>query len=158
MFVAVKCGQKGVMCGCWQCWYHTDCMGMSTHTYGNLDKSKVIWISGACGDPNYSACHLFTASITDTSNTFDSLGSLDGDGSLSLGSPMATSSPVDKPIKTPYSFKGVLHPWALFLKILSIFSKNKATSDKISYGFGQKCPKELKNHSSTTAETIVLKL
>ena len=60
-----------------------------------------------------------------------------------------------------YTFKllkGVLHPWALFLKIVCIFSKNKATSDKISYGFGQKCSKELKNHSSTTAETIVLKL
>ena len=27
-------------------------------------------------------------------------------------------------------FKGVLHPWALFLKTLCIFSKNKATSDK----------------------------
>ena len=41
-------------------------------------------------------------------------------------------------------FKGVLHPWALFLKTLSIFSKNTATSDKVSYGSGQKCSKELK--------------
>ena len=56
------------------------------------------------------------------------------------------------------SFKGVLHPWALFLKILCIFSKNKATSDKVSNGFGQKCSKELKNHSFTSAETIVVKL
>ena len=54
--------------------------------------------------------------------------------------------------------KGVLHPWALFLKILCIFSKNKATSDNISYGFGQKCSKELKNHSFTSVETIVVKL
>ena len=54
--------------------------------------------------------------------------------------------------------KGVLHPWALFLKILCIFSKNKATSDKVSYGFGQKCSKELKNHSFTSTETIVVKL
>ena len=55
-------------------------------------------------------------------------------------------------------FKGVLHPWALFLKILCIFSKNKATSDNVSYGFGQKCSKELKNHSFTSVETIVVKL
>ena len=39
--------------------------------------------------------------------------------------------------------KGVLHLWALFSKTLCIFSKNKATSDKVSYGSGQKCSKEL---------------
>ena len=31
-------------------------------------------------------------------------------------------------------------------------------SNKVSYGFGQKCSKELKNHSFTSAETIVVKL
>ena len=56
------------------------------------------------------------------------------------------------------ALKGVLHPWALFLKILYIFSKNKATLDKVSYGSGQKCSKELKNHSFTSVETIVVKL
>ena len=45
-----------------------------------------------------------------------------------------------------------------FLKTLPIFSKNKATSDKVFYGSGQKCSKELKNHSLTLVETIVLKL
>ena len=54
--------------------------------------------------------------------------------------------------------KGVLHLWALFLKTLCIFSKNKATSDKVSYGSGQKCSKELKNLSFTSVETIVVKL
>ena len=54
--------------------------------------------------------------------------------------------------------KGVLHPWALFLKVLCIFSRNKATSDKVSYGSGQKCSKKLKNHSFTLVETIVVKL
>ena len=54
--------------------------------------------------------------------------------------------------------KGVLHLWALFLKTLCIFSKNKATSDKVSYGSGQKCSKELKNYSFTSVETIVVKL
>ena len=57
-----------------------------------------------------------------------------------------------------HRLKGVLHPWALFLKTLCIFSKNKATSDKVSYGSGQKCSKELKNHSFTSVETIVVKL
>ena len=56
------------------------------------------------------------------------------------------------------TIKGVLHPWALFLKTLCIFSKNKATSDKVSHGSGQKCSKELKNHSFTLVETIVVKL
>ena len=54
--------------------------------------------------------------------------------------------------------KGVLHLWALFLKNLCIFSKNKATSDKVSNGCGQKCSKELKNYSFTSVETIVVKL
>ena len=54
--------------------------------------------------------------------------------------------------------KGVLHLWALFLKTLCIFSKNKATLDKVSYGSGQNYSKELKNHSFTPVETIVVKL
>ena len=57
-----------------------------------------------------------------------------------------------------HSFKGVLHPWALFLKTLCIFSKNKAISDKVSYESGQKCSKELTNHSFTSVETIAVKL
>ena len=55
-------------------------------------------------------------------------------------------------------FKGLQHTWVLFLKTLYIFSKNKATLDNLSYGFGQKCSKELKKHSFTSAETIVVKL
>ena len=54
--------------------------------------------------------------------------------------------------------KGVLHLWALYLKTLCIFSQNKATSDKVFYGSGQKCSKELKNHSFTSVKTIVVKL
>ena len=57
-----------------------------------------------------------------------------------------------------FDLKGVLHLWALFLKTLCIFSKNKATSDKVSYGSGQKCSKELENYSFTSVETIVVKL
>ena len=36
------------------------------------------------------------------------------------------------------SLKGVLHLWALFSKTLCLFSKNKATLDKETYGSGQK--------------------
>ena len=56
------------------------------------------------------------------------------------------------------NIKGVLHPWALFLKTLCIFSKKKATSDKVSYRSGEKCSKELKNQSFTSVKTIVVKL
>ena len=56
------------------------------------------------------------------------------------------------------NIKGVLHPWALFLKALCIFSKNKATLDKASCGSGQTCSKELKNHSFISAEAVVVKL
>ena len=54
--------------------------------------------------------------------------------------------------------KGELHPWVLFLKTLCMFSKNKATLDKVSYGCGQKCSKEFKNHSFTSVEATVVKL
>ena len=59
--------------------------------------------------------------------------------------------------KRKNSVKGVQHPWALFLKTLYICLKNKVTLDKISYGSGQKYSKELKYHSSTSVETIVVK-
>ena len=39
--------------------------------------------------------------------------------------------------------KGVQHLWAVFLKILCLFSKHKADLGKVSYGSGQKCYKEL---------------
>ena len=45
-----------------------------------------------------------------------------------------------------------------FWRLMCIFSKNKATLDKVSYGSGQKFSKELKNHSFTSVETIVVKL
>ena len=58
-----------------------------------------------------------------------------------------------------YSYiKGVLHPWALFLKTLCIFVKNKATLDKLTNGSGQKCSVKLKNHSFPSVETIVVTL
>ena len=69
-----------------------------------------------------------------------------------MGDKLAAEGPEEKWVK------GVLHPGALFLKTLCIFSKSKATLDKVSYGSGQKCSKELKNHSFTSVETIVVKL
>ena len=54
-------------------------------------------------------------------------------------------------------FKGVQLHLALSLKTLCIFSTKKATLDKESDGFGQKCSKELNNHSFASVETIVVK-
>ena len=56
------------------------------------------------------------------------------------------------------SLKEVLHPWTLFLKILCVFSNNKATLHKVANGSDWKCSKELKNHSFISVETMVLKL
>ena len=56
------------------------------------------------------------------------------------------------------SLRGYSTPGPKFLKTLCIFSQNKATLDKITYGSGQKCSKELKNYSFTSVETIVAKL
>ena len=55
--------------------------------------------------------------------------------------------------------KGVQHPWAflILLKTLCIFSKYKATLDKVFYESGQKCSKELRNHSFIPVEIIVVK-
>ena len=73
---------------------------------------------------------------------------------------LANSSPEigAKQPRVPIPVKGVLHLWASFFKTLCIFSKNKATLDKVSYGPGQKYSKELKNHSFTSVETTVVKL
>ena len=57
-----------------------------------------------------------------------------------------------------YNIHGVQHPWTLFLKTSCIFSRNKATLDNKSYQSYQKCSKKLKYHSSTLADTIVVKL
>ena len=54
--------------------------------------------------------------------------------------------------------KGVLHPWTLFLKTLPIFSKNKATLEKVSNGSDYKRSKVLKKYCFISVETIVVKL
>ena len=72
-------------------------MGMETRTYENLNMSRVMWICNACGVPNYSACHFFSS--IETSNSFSSLPSLNGEGAI-LGSPRAASTPVDKESNT----------------------------------------------------------
>ena len=54
--------------------------------------------------------------------------------------------------------RGYCTPGPYFWRFCTFSQKNKATSDKVSYGSGQKCSKELKNHSFTSVETIVVKL
>ena len=70
------------------------------------------------------------------------------------------ASPLKRLISTVKlcSLRGYCTPGPYFWKTLCIFSKNKATSDKVFYGSGQKCSKELKKHSFTSVETIVVKL
>ena len=63
----------------------------------------------------------------------------------------------DIPSKRTIILRGYCTSGPYFLR-LCIFSKNKATSDKVSYGSGQKCSKEFKNYSFTSLETIVVKL
>ena len=46
----------------------------------------------------------------------------------------------------------------IFEDFVHFLKKSKATSDKVSYGSGQKYSKKLKNHSFTSVETIVVKL
>ena len=49
-------------------------------------------------------------------------------------------------------------PVTYFGRLFCIFSKHKATLDKVSNGSSQKCFKELKNYSFTSVETIIVKL
>ena len=90
---AVKWGQRGVRCDTCLEWYHTDCMGMGTRTYEELDGSRIAWFCTA----NFSAGHLFSHSSTEASNSFGSLSFLSNDGSqtVNLGPPKATSYPVE---------------------------------------------------------------
>ena len=54
---------------------------------------------------------------------------------------------------------GATVPLGLILEdFVHFLKKNKATWEKISYGFGQKCSKELKNRSFTSVETTFVKL
>ena len=53
-----------------------------------------------------------------------------------------------------FGLRGYSTPEPYFWR-LCIFSENKATLDKVSYGSGQKCSKELKNHSFTSVEDTV---
>ena len=56
-----------------------------------------------------------------------------------------------------FAINWVQHTWALFLKTLNIFSKNKESLDKYPMNLVRNSSKELKNHSFTSVETIVLK-
>ena len=57
-----------------------------------------------------------------------------------------------------FSIKGYCTPGPYLWRFCAFSQKIKATSDKVSYGSGQKCSKELKNHSFNLVETIVVKL
>ena len=54
--------------------------------------------------------------------------------------------------------RGYSTPRPYYSRLCAFSEKNKTTLDKVSYGSGQKCSKELKNHSFTLKESIVVKL
>ena len=94
----------GVRCDSCLGWYHTQCMGMGTHTYEDLDGTQAVWICHTCGVPNYSDGHIFSTSSIKSSNSFSSLASLHDDGSeLLLSPPAATSLLIDKCLFKPKS-------------------------------------------------------
>jgi hypothetical protein len=98
---AVKWGQHGVRCDCCQCWYHAECMTMGMQTYDFLsNNSSVMWICTTCGLPNYSSGAIFPGSPVELTNSFSSLRSTESGDSL-LTSPIASSSPIDKPDPIP---------------------------------------------------------
>ena len=94
---AVQWGQRGVRCDTCLEWYHTDCMGMGTRTYEELDGSRIVWFCNTCNAANFSAGHLFSHSSIEASNSFGSLSFMSNDGSqtVNVGSPKVTSSPVE---------------------------------------------------------------
>lgn len=95
---AVTWKQRGVACDDCQCWYHVDCMHMSTPIYHALANSNISWHCVNCGLPQFSTS-LFESFIIESSNSFSTLSSCTTP--TSPGSPMATSSPSHKSSHPP---------------------------------------------------------
>ncbi|XP_072033236.1 uncharacterized protein [Amphiura filiformis] len=68
--------RTAVACDTCNTWYHTDCMGMSSGTYKDLNRSDVTWICMNCDTPNHSSS-LLDSYIVDSENRFQVLSSID---------------------------------------------------------------------------------
>ena len=89
---AVTWKTAGVCCDTCNIWYHKDCLGMNTLVYHGLHNAS--WDCDHCGLPNFSTCIFDTSTFLST-NIYDHL----NDSSFNennIGSPSATSSPVQK--------------------------------------------------------------
>ncbi|CAH1273383.1 Hypp5110 [Branchiostoma lanceolatum] len=94
-------GRKAICCDSCDVWYHTDCMGMSTPAYNAINSPNVSWICCSCGLPNFSSS-LFNTTVFETSNCFSSFDtSTCSSPARSIGSPLATSSPLGHSITPP---------------------------------------------------------
>ncbi|CAH1247588.1 Hypp7951 [Branchiostoma lanceolatum] len=76
-------------------------MGMSTPAYNAINNPNVSWICCSCGLPNFSSS-LFNTTVFETSNCFSSFDtSTCSSPARSIGSPLATSSPLGHSITPP---------------------------------------------------------
>ncbi|KAI8486093.1 hypothetical protein Bbelb_361930 [Branchiostoma belcheri] len=95
-------GRKAICCDSCDVWYHTDCMGMSAPVYNAINNPSVSWICCSCGLPNFSSS-LFNTTVFETSNCFSSFDTSTSSTSpaRSIGSPVATSSPIGHSVTPP---------------------------------------------------------
>ena len=90
---AVTWKQRGVACDDCNCWYHVECMHMSTPVYMALN--NISWHCVNCGLPNFST-NLFESTIISNSNSFSVLDHSrlsQDDTQSSPGPPLQSSSP-----------------------------------------------------------------
>ena len=94
---AVTWKTAGVCCDSCSIWYHKGCLGMNTLVYQGLHNAS--WECDHCGLPNFSTC-IFDTSTFMSTNIYDHL----NDSSFNennIGSPTATSSPIQKTKSPP---------------------------------------------------------
>ena len=80
--------QKGVCCDTCNQWYHADCQNIKSIIYDKMGDLNTSWNCLTCGMPNFSP----VLNSTHTGSLYD-----EGDitlGSISLGAPLAMSSPI----------------------------------------------------------------
>ena len=89
-----KWSQECLQCDSCEGWYHISCMEMPTEIYKANANSSISWIGCKCGLPNINPSLFHTLSNIELSNSFSCL----EDTAFSveeIGSPVATSSPID---------------------------------------------------------------
>ncbi|VDI32648.1 Hypothetical predicted protein [Mytilus galloprovincialis] len=107
---ACKWGEKALACDECDTWYHATCAGINTQEYSKLANTSVSWYCMVCNAPNHTTV-LYDLIDSADSNTFSMLSISDGnksssinqdDSNISLGDPLAASSPK----RTSYSLHG----------------------------------------------------